>query len=249
MKKNAILLLCLVLLAGCQIKDLAPKDNTTTNNNEEQQEVNPSEGEITYSFDYNYIRFSHSPDETTNINITYPQFKDENLSNVNVEIENFAKSKFKNVMSNLNDETPDITLEETYSITLSNQNLISILGEGKISIAGTPYPSNTSSTLNINPSTLQKYSTLDLLNVTDDLVLLFKNNASPLADFNDYLSTLSDDEIKDSITKSCVYFSDDNLIMRYEVPHALGDYVEISFDNESINEFLLIQINTENPNE
>lgn len=243
MKKYAILLLGLALLSGCQKNNL-PSEDITPNQQEvqqpeqQEQEPNSSEG-VTYSFDYHYIHFSHSPDETTKVTITYPQFKDEKLADVNVKIENFAKAKFKNVMNNLSNETPEITLDETYSITLSNQTLISILGEGTLLISGTPYPTTTSSTLNMNPSTLQEYTTLDLLNITDDFVALFQNNASALTEFYDYLSTFTREEIKTALTKSQVYFSDDNLIIRYEVPHALGDFVEVSFDHDSIAEYLM----------
>ena len=190
-----------------------------------------------YSFDYIDIHFTHSPSNTINVTINYPQFKDEKLANLNKKIEEFAKLKFKNIIVGI-DETSTLSLDETYNVKLANKSIVSIASTGNIFVAGAAYPSLTNTTYNIHPITLKEYSTDNILDISDEFTTLFKTSITGDENLVSYISAFSLEELKDELLNSKVSVTDNELVILFNVPHALGEFIEIKFSQETISKYI-----------
>ncbi|MBQ9267342.1 MAG: hypothetical protein IJ217_03585 [Clostridia bacterium] len=248
MKKRYILiplLTCIALLISCGVDDLNPEEleNNITNleaKTQDETNIEEQDEQEAYSFDYTDIHFSHSPSDLIKVSITYPQFKDTKLADLNAKIEEFAKANFMNVINDPENsiDTLELTLEEKYNVGLTSESLISIGSEGELTIKGAAYPTVTNTALNIHPIDLRKFPTSDLINITDDFVTLFKETAASNEQLAVYLTSFSDEEIKTQISNSKVFFTDDETIIMFSVPHAIGDCINVTFDNDTINPYL-----------
>ena len=223
---------CLTAFVGCSYiidegKDVTDNKNNQIENNNTQT---PTEKELKeYSFEYTDVHFTHSPSENIKISITYPQFKDTKLSNLNSCIEEFAKSKFKNVISDISD-TESVTLEETYSVSYADTELVSISSKGNLTSSALPYPSLTNTSININPIALKEYSITDLLEINAELISKIRTISAEIEGFNEYLSNISDDDLRVQLLSSKFYRTNKNIVVLFEVPHAIGDIVEVTID-------------------
>lgn len=224
---------CLTALVGCS--NIIDEKNDIINNNNpniEDTEKNiiqtPTEEELgEYSFEYTDVHFTHSPSENIKISITYPQFKDTKLLELNSLIEEFAKSKFKDVITSITESTENITLEEVYSVSHADAELVSVSSKGNLTSSALAYPSLTNTSINVNPITLKEYLLTDFVEINDNLVFRIRTDAAEVESFNEYLSTISDDDIKVQLQNSKFYRTDKNIIVLFEVPHAIGDIVEV----------------------
>lgn len=226
---------CLTAFVGCSYiidegKDVIDNKNNQIENVENNNTQTPTEEELKeYSFEYTDVHFTHSPSENIKISITYPQFKDTKLSNLNSCIEEFAKSKFKNVISDISD-TESVTLEETYSVSYADTELVSISSKGNLTSSALPYPSLTNTSININPITLKEYSITDLLEINAELISKIRTTSAEKEGFNEYLSNISDDDLRVQLLSSKFYRTDKNIVVLFEVPHAVGDIIEVTID-------------------
>lgn len=226
---------CFCSLVGCS--SIIDEGKNITTNQETQIEdakddiLTLTEDELKdYSFEYFDIHFTHSLNENINVSITYPQFKDTKLSELNSTIEDFAKNNFKNLINDSTDDTVTITLEEKYSVSSASTELISISSNGTITNTDSPYPTLTNTALNINPLTLKKYTITDFINIDDEFITNFYTLSSSTENLSEYVSNISSEDLKVQLQNSKAYIKDNQTIILFEVPHAIGDIIEITVE-------------------
>lgn len=226
---------CFCSLVGCS--SIIDEGKNITTNQEVQIEdakedvLTLTEDELKdYSFEYFDIHFAHSLNENITVSITYPQFKDTKLSELNSTIEDFAKNNFKNLINDSTDNTIAITLEEKYSISSATTELISISSTGTLANTNSPYSTLTNTTLNINPITLKKYMITDFINIDDEFIANFYTLSSSIENLSEYVSNISSEDLKVQLQNSKAYIKDNQTIILFEVPHAIGDIIEVTVE-------------------
>ena len=84
--------------------------------------------------------------------------------------------------------------------------------------------------MNINPITLKEYSITDLLEINAELISKIRTTSAEKEGFNEYLSNISDDDLRVQLLSSKFYRTDKNIVVLFEVPHAVGDIIEVTID-------------------
>lgn len=233
-----VVIICLIALSRLSVE--SPKEEIDYNTVETVVEDEESSvEEETYTFEYTTIHFTHSPSDLIKISISYPQFKDEKLSTLNNKVEEFAKSNFMEIVNDENVDNLELTLEEEYVVKLANKDLISISSSGELTVKDAAYPTTIKSTLNINPIDYRKFKISDLININDEFVQLFIEQSMSNEQLDAYLTSFTNAEIKEKILASSLYFEEDSVVIVFNVPHAIGDYIEIKFENDLIKDFLI----------
>ena len=161
------------------------------------------------------------------------------LSTLNNKIEEFAKSDFMEIVNDENADDLELTLEEEYVVKLANKDLISISSSGELTVKDAAYPTTIKSTLNINPIDYRKFKISDLININDEFVQLFIEQSMSNEQLDAYLTSFTNAEIKEKIISSSLYLEENNTVIVFSVPHAIGDYIEIKFENDLIKDFLI----------
>lgn len=230
-----ITIVCLFILSRLIIFEQETDINYENFENEEEL-VKANEDEI--NFDYINVHFTHSPNDIVKVDITYPQFKDEKLANLNSKIEEFAKSNFKDIITDNNESNFGFSLEEKYEIKLATENIVSIYSSGEFDIENAAHPSAIRNVLNINPFTFIKYKINDFIDISNDFVELFNKVSESDEQLSAYLSSFTLEELKENISLSKIYFDEKDIVIIFEVPHAIGDYIEIKIENEKIQPYL-----------
>ncbi len=246
MKKFLVTILIIVifvfLLSRLMVQK--PEPNVDYSVEEQPKEVANIEDETEdkeeekYSFEYSDIHFSHSPNDLIKVSITYPQFKDEKLATLNTKIEDFAKSNFKEIINDENVDTLELTLEETYSVKLANEKLVSIASTGELTKKDLAYPSVLRNVLNVDPMDFRRFKIEEIITINSDFVKLFKETSAENEQLGAYLSSFSDEEIQSKIQDSKIYIDGEDVVIVFNVPHAIGDYIEVKIAKENIQPYL-----------
>ncbi len=226
---------CFCTLVGCSSiidegKNITINQETQIENAKENISTLTEDELKDYSFEFSYIHFTHSLNENINVSITYPQFKDIKLSDLNSIIEEFAKSNFKDLINDSTDDIATIILEEKYSVSSASTELISISSNGTLTNSNLPYSTLTNTTLNVNPITLKKYAITDFINIDDEFVTNFYTLSSSIENLSEYLSNISREDLMVQLLNSKIYIKDNQTIILFEVPHAIGDIIEVTVE-------------------
>ena len=238
MKKIFVIIfviICLFILSRCAVKDTPENqiESTYTMTEDTNENVNEQPEEKKLSFEYTDVHFEHTPNDLVKIDITYPQFKDEKLSALNEKIAEYAKSDFIDIMNNNDMANESFNLKETHTIKIADDNLVSIYSSGEIDIQSAAHPLAIKNSLNIHPLDLRKFKISELVEIDNNFVERFKLSASEDEQLEMYLTAFTDAEIKESLLLSKIYFDKSDTFIIYEVPHAMGDYIEVKLKNNT----------------
>lgn len=161
----------------------------------------------------------------------YPVFNNiANTKNVNTLVEQFIRK-----ISNSHNY-----LDMDYKIMYQDKNFISIYFNGNISSPSLAYPSKFKATLNINIGTGTQLKLNNLVNFDSNFIKKFKealistcnsngfeaSTVFDLENLNDLLNRADDNGTYLSDVQS--YYNANQLNIVLSVPHALGDYIEVT---------------------
>ncbi|WP_018751031.1 hypothetical protein [Paenibacillus sanguinis] len=177
-------------------------------------------------------------------NVFYPQFTTVHDLEFMKKMNEIVK---EDITKLYNEIDPNLHLEMDYVITQFMDSIISIQYSGLMYGEEMPYPTNLFYTTNINTDTGEKVNLQDIVKIDQKFVSLLKNGHYI------YVSDESNEEIEAYVRELFTSYSDEELIsylnqadraydsnplgifsyysqtvgLSLQVPHALGDYVEI----------------------
>ena len=234
-----IIALALVIFLNVKHTEEPIVDTSSIQKDTPTTEIQPAEEtEVSYSFEYTNIHFSHSPTEAINVSIDYPQFKDEKLNELNKKIETLAKSKFKESIENP-EISQDILLKESLAIKLANSSIVSILCKGEYANSISEHTNIISKVYNIHPLSLDEYETTDLINVSDEFINLFKDKILKNENHANYLINYTLEDYKALILASNLYMTNKELVMIVSLSQEAENFIEVTFSKNEIKDFLI----------
>lgn len=237
-----ILLILGIVLLGCKQSNIKNnKKNEITEEYIESEETIQEEETIDKSENVNIkekskgYKITDNIFESGSIRIIYPV-----ISNLNNEIlqQVINENIYLRVesISNYYDINRSPTMDISYIIKTANEDIISIVLQGYVNCDDTAYPTSFFETINLDLNTGDVLKVSDLVNIDDEFISKLKAS-NPINNSyvdNTYLSSFSDDEVKEMLIyadneDSNVYsyvLEDGSIGISINVPHALGDYLE-----------------------
>ncbi|PJI10558.1 MULTISPECIES: hypothetical protein [Clostridium] len=169
-----------------------------------------------------------------NITIKYPQISGLSSAALQKCVNNLIKNRALEVLSRFSGNTKyTITVEN--NISLSTEKILSIKYTGLFSSPDTAYPTNLFYTSNINLTNCKELSLKSIVRLDKNFIDTLKNsgtivNSSSeskelLASQKYILNNISIDTL--NLKSSYFYLTNDSIGISIEVPHALGDHMEI----------------------
>jgi len=175
-------------------------------------------------------------------NMPYPVFTNiENEKQVNQLILDYISQ-----IETLYNADDSLTLCVDYQIMFQNDQYISIYFTGDIK--GAAYPRLFKSTLNIDLIQVSQVTLNQIVHINDDFINIFSDAAQ--IRFESFGGNMTDvismDSIKESLEQADTifnsdvqsYFTSDEVVIIWEVPHVLGDYIEVGIPLTSIENHL-----------
>lgn len=241
-------------LTSCTNKEKSSTSNTTQAEDITENTENENSSKKDPSIANNNIEKPTNPDtnntDTNNTNtddklntkIPYPTFNDiNNKDTVNSLILDYIKK-----LDKLYNSDTDSSLDINYKIMFKNNKYISLYFSGNIISTTAAYPSKFNSTLNINIEKAKTMRLDQIIKINDKFINTFNTlveakfkslNIEVPHNFKiENLKQLlqSSDTDSEYISDVQSYFSKDNIIVILSVPHAIGDYIEISVPISSV---------------
>lgn len=236
-------------LTSCTNKEKSSTSNTTqaediTENTEDENssKKDPSIANNNIEKPTNPDINNTDTDDKLNTKIPYPTFNDiNNKDTVNSLILDYIKK-----LDKLYNSDTDSSLDINYKIMFKNNKYISLYFSGNIISTTAAYPSKFNSTLNINIEKAKTMRLDQIIKINDKFINTFNTlveakfkslNIEVPHNFKiENLKQLlqSSDTDSEYISDVQSYFSKDNIIVILSVPHAIGDYIEISVPISSV---------------
>jgi len=232
MKKIIMILILLLIFAisGCE------NQNDVNENNTPEKEVY----EITKE---NYT--------DNNIIINYPQISNLNDNEKQIRINEMIKSQALEVLENYKDGISDLNLEMDYEIKYQGEDILSIQYIGLSAMKGAAYPINEFNTANIDLENEQLLKLIDVVTINDKFIEKF--NAGKYVAYSnslnlesegaliDALHNFDNNSLIESLNKKTTkfYFTKDSLVVSIELPHVLGDHLEMEIKYDDLGDLLL----------
>lgn len=208
-------------------------DNKIESNNNNKESTNDNKVESTSNNKAESTENSKTEgiNNENNNKLKYPVFNNiANTKNVNALVEQFIRK-----ISNSHNY-----LDMDYKIMYQDKNFISIYFNGNINSPSLAYPSKFKATLNINIDSATQLKLNNLVNFDSNFIKKFKealistcnsngfeaSTVFDLENLNDLLNQADNNGTYLSDVQS--YYNANQLNIILSVPHALGDYIEIS---------------------
>lgn len=241
-----ILVLTLILcFSGCS-------QNKTTSE-DTQKEV---QKEVTEKADTMYeLKTETFKDKDVIIN--YPQLI--NLSDISTQekINDMIKTQAFLVYDEIAKQGEPFSYELNYDVKYSSPELLSIRFNDYINFTQSAHPSNSVETLNIDIKNQKVIKLIDLVNINEGFVALFKNQIylSPYPDQTPELLESIKNILNETDTKGWIdllknadsfdiysgnqysYLTKDSLVIVISVPHFMGDYAEFEINYKDLSEY------------
>ncbi|SHH18914.1 hypothetical protein [Desulfosporosinus lacus] len=242
MKKWALisLLFLAMMINGCgDKKDIVLSSNNT---NKVQEKFS-----TTSTDKYDIVKATFR-DKTIMIN--YPQIS--NLSDSGKEeiVNKLIMASALEVLDNYKDDISSLKLDMDFEIKYKGTDLLSIQYLGTSSVKDSAYPVNLIQTANIDLRKEKNLTLSDVVTMGDGFINKFTDGkyiayGSDL-DLNsggvlkDVLSDFSSKDLEESFKQHSAkfYFTKDTLGVSVEVPHAVGDHLEMEMDYKSLEDIL-----------
>ena len=182
--------------------------------------------------------FEDNSHTNSNVVVRYPEFisEDDGFEKINRQVEEKAKSFAESVY--LQDYINlDLNIEYAYSIS---DKYISVAFEGMGNISTVAHPNNHCQTIIFSREDKSILTLSDMFEVDDAFVSLFmkhlqEKDSAFMNYFNETYDAASLLEACDDGSSGCYsYITDTEIIISFQVPHAIGDYVKVSLPLEEI---------------
>lgn len=204
--------------------------------------------------EFSEMVFSDISHENSNISIKYPQIKDKNQIRTNEMIKNFVENM---PLKTYGSDYINLKLNASYKISYNENNLLSIIFYVNGNVSTAAYPNNFLLAINIDLKTESVIKFSDIYTVEDDIIEVIKRNfkdqfipkklnewgiKSNNESYENYISKLSSIRpynVKNALSdEKKFYFSDDEVIICLEMPHAIGDYFEVEVKYKELRKFV-----------
>lgn len=253
MKKNRIIFAGLavilsLLLVSCKSKDEGGSYEDMSS--EQSVSYTASTQLINTSADYKISEVTLTKNTyNNNIAIKYPQLvsdvKDYSKTNELIKdtVDDFLKNQY-------GDDYTELTLNIDYKITLCNNSIISIVFKGMGNVRTAAHPINHFLSLNIDLKDSTKLRLQDIYNVDNEFTNIYITNMvkQTISKISDYIMSDSGDKLTAQLKNAdssdsdiYSYFTDKQLGISYDVPHAAGDHVETLINYEDLKSNLKIE--------
>ncbi|MGL4992161.1 MAG: hypothetical protein ACRCYE_05970 [Sarcina sp.] len=218
------------------VGDEKAKQESITNETEKNSNTQSTEGTKSNENSSNESNLNDSKNNKENLTIEnnnkddeklkYPTFENEKINKL---IESYIKK-----ISNLYD-----SLDINYKIMYQDNKFISIFFFGNVNAETSAYPSKFQSTLNINIESPKIVKLNEIININEAFIGKFKEalinklislglNPSDVFDLDNLGELLQkSDNITEYLPEVQSYFTKNQLTIILNVPHAIGDYIEI----------------------
>lgn len=240
MKKLSLIFLIFIFMIfiGCTETKEAVTTNTTADTTAEKSK----------SIDYDIHKTTYIDKEIT---INYPQLTNLGNTSKQKKINELIKIQGLNILNDYKEFINNLDLKMDYEIKWKSPNILSIQYSGVAYVKGTAHPSNTVFyTTNININTESVIKLQDIVTLNEDFAGKYKNAKykSPITELN----SESNGEIKKALAnftindllqqfkdeKSKFYFTKDSLGINIEVPHAIGDTLELEVTYKNLSSLI-----------
>lgn len=212
---------------------IKPESNNTSNLEENKPSDKPVE-----NIAPNTLKSDKSISSSENsINkIKYPVFNNiKNDEKINKLTQDYAKK-----LSDIYNSSDSNSLEANYKVMYQSDKFISIQFLGNVSAETAAYPSKFQSTLNIDIEKASLVKLNEIVDIDQSFINKFKEglisscnslgvNASDIFNLDNLEELLSrSDNIGEYLPETQSYFTNNQLSIILTVPHALGDYIEVT---------------------
>jgi hypothetical protein len=173
------------------------------------------------------------------INILYPQITNLPDNNIQSKVNDLLFNDPISIINNWEDPK-DLNIDLSYVVTFNGSDIFSVQYLGLAYVKDAPYPINSIYSTNISLKDGKKIALKDMIEIDTNLVQKFKNgeyrpyiddlNLEEADALQDILSSLDDNTLIEQFknTKMVYYFTDEALVLSAEVPHAVGDHIEMA---------------------
>lgn len=185
--------------------------------------------------------------------ITFPQIVELGDDNLQNKINKILKEEALSVLG-LYEEGNDVSLDITYKISLQSKSILSVQYSGDANEKDAPYPLRLFYTVSINVNKGSKVTLKQLVRIDNNFVNSIKNfkvknpetNQASVSAFDYILNTYTEKNLirylegADSSYQNSAftfsYITKDAIGISIEVPHAVGDHLEIELKFQDIKE-------------
>lgn len=234
-----------------QISTQAPVGVKSENGKEEnskEENSNQKKSENQVGINYKVVDEKYIDKEVT---IKYPQITDLGDDNRQKRINEILKAEALSVLGFYEDSN-DVSLNITYKILWQSQRILSVQSFGVGNAKGAAYPLNLLYTVNINIDNGSKLILKDFVKIDNNFVNSFRNfkvkdpetNQASTSAYEYILNTYTAEDLiryfegADSSYKNSAftfsYLTKDAIGISIEVPHAVGDHMEIELKYQDI---------------
>lgn len=231
-----------------------PVEVKSDNNNVENSNGKNSEKQVGLGYKVEETKYIEGE-----ITIKYPQITNLGDDNRQKKINKILKAEAISVLG-FYEGSNDVSLDISYKIPWQSPRIISVQYSGVGNTKDAAYPFNLLYTININVDNGSKLTLKDFIEIDNNFVNSFRNfivkdpenNQASASAFDYILNTYSVEDLiryfegADSSYENSAftfsYFTKDSIGISIEVPHAVGDHLEVELKYEDIKD----NIKTEN---
>ena len=200
------------------------------------------------SMDYDINKTTYTNKQIT---INYPQITNLSDSSKQKKINELIKTQGLSILNDYSESINNLNLKINYEIKWKSSNILSIEYSGTAYVKGTAHPSNgVFNTTNININTESVIKLQDIVTINKDFAEKYKNAKykSPIDELNSesngeikkYLANFAINDLLQQFKdkKSRFYFTKDSLGINIDVPHAIGDTLELEVTYKNLSSFI-----------
>ncbi len=205
-------------------------------NNEAVSQNTADSTDMTETFtNYDVIPGEYSQDSVTTL---YPQLSNFANENMQTKVNDLIANDNQDIMRNLiGAEWSTIDLD--YEVTFTGSDIFSAKYLGLLSTTEASYPTNILYTVNVNLKEGTKIELKNIIKIDNSLVEKFKNGVyTPYSDdlnlqeagaLQDVLDSIDNNDVITQLEngEAAFYFDDEALVLSIQVPHAVGDHLEM----------------------
>lgn len=229
-----LVLLCFFALSGCGSTNNAQSESSPTSTTDESQP------EAITSVKTDTKTYSDNSHKNSSVEIKYPQLQgeSESFAAINKHIADTVKSFADAVYG---DDYENLELKLDYKILYSEKDLLSVTFEGLGNVTSAAHPNNWFFALSYNLATGKQIRPIESVSVDSDFIKALREAVKSDSYKEEWLNGLDDDALYSLLKDSDVlfkgnysFYTKDAFGISLEVPHALGDHIELLIPYSSL---------------
>lgn len=206
----------------------------------EQGENNNAVSQNTTNTSETFTNYDVIPGEYSEDIVTtrYPQLSNFADENMQAKVNDMIANDNQDIMRNLIGSEWS-TIDMDYEVTFTGSDIFSSKYLGLVSAKDAAYPTNIFYTVNVNLKDGTKIELKDIINIDNSLIEKFKNGVyKPYSDdlnleeagaLQDVLDSIDNNDMISQLEngEAAFYFDDETLVLSMQVPHVVGDHIEM----------------------